>query len=168
MRLPWGNVLDVIKTVNPKKYEMLQENIGAIQPHFYTSDILDKVYGESSFTYQRKQAANQEQSSVDTLLYIVNFDNNQGFAIMSANEPLLGDMIFAIADTGSISLDDFYNTNNEYDGICAQNPSATIGGIVNNYFDDFINLKKIMRLLFLNSQWKNTSTNMVIGQLQEK
>ncbi len=138
-----NNVLDVIKTVNPTQYKILQGNIGAIQPHFYTSDILDKVYGESSYTHLRKQAANQVESHTDTLLYIVNFEDNQGFAIMSANDSLLGDMIFAIADTGSISLEDFYDTNNEDDnGICAQNPSTTIGGMVNNYLDDLTKLKK--------------------------
>ena len=52
-------------------------------------------------------------------------------------------MIFAIADTGSISINDFYiasedTAQNDY----SLNPSATVGTLVNNYLNDRFQFKK--------------------------
>ncbi len=44
--------------------------------------------------------------NADSLVYIVNFENNQGYALLSADFRIKSDVIF-VADTGSITLDDF-------------------------------------------------------------
>jgi hypothetical protein len=49
-------------------------------------------------------------SSIDTLLYIINFEDDQGFAFVSADnrtEPVL-----AIIDEGSMTVDNFLNIDN--------------------------------------------------------
>src|SRR5574344_2101458 len=42
----------------------------------------------------------------DTLMYLVNFSNDNGFAVLSANR-MLGDKVFCVTDEGGISAEDF-------------------------------------------------------------
>lgn len=134
----YNNVLEVIKDINPSKYTILKENVQTIQPCFYTSNDLLNRYSETS-SISIKRTPNRH--TIDTLLYIVNFENNNGFAIMSANKALFGDMIFAIADSGSISIDDFSsNFKTHKDDDYELDSLGTIINLINDYIDDYGNI----------------------------
>lgn len=57
----------------------------------------------------------------DTLMYVVNFANNNGFAILSANRRLLDD-VYCITESGSATLSDFTDA---YDALIHRKPVTT-------------------------------------------
>lgn len=51
-------------------------------------------------------------ANAEAMMYLVNFDDNQGYAILAADERI-SSKIISIVDEGSISANDFQITNNE-------------------------------------------------------
>lgn len=52
-----------------------------------------------------KSGATRSMSAADTLMYLVNFDNEQGFAFLGADDRIDG--VLALIDAGSLSMDDY-------------------------------------------------------------
>ena len=72
----------------------------------------------------------------DTLLYLFNFGNGEGYAVMSADASLGGDNLIALASNGTVSVDDIVNpdtTNPEnpflyMPGLMSAPGGPTVGG----------------------------------------
>ncbi len=60
---------------------------------------------------RRKASASESTNLQDTILYIVNFPDSSGYAILSADERIPEDVL-AVVDQGNLSLEEFYNTEN--------------------------------------------------------
>lgn len=77
-----------------------------------TKSIIPKVYSKDDIiVFGAKDLApfTKNRSSIelpDTLIYIVNFEQNNGFAVMSANRRV-GNIVYCITDNGAISSADF-------------------------------------------------------------
>lgn len=141
----YQNVMEIMADINPTKYTSLKNH--TIHPIFYTSENLLNSYRKLDNSIS-PQYAPRSLCAIDTLLYILNFGEEQGFAIVSANKDLFGDMIFAIADSGSISLADFLQTTHSQDDgeDYEQDPTTTIAGIINNYMEDCIDIDDLTHL----------------------
>ncbi len=68
---------------------------------YSTDDII--VVGKHTFTHTKSF---ENEIIPDTLMYVVNFENENGFAVMSANKRL-GEDVYCITEAGSLSADDF-------------------------------------------------------------
>lgn len=62
-----------------------------------------RTIGSISYTTMKEQTRSSK-TKIDTLLYIINYSNNDGFAILSADKRL--NPIYAIADKGNLNWDD--------------------------------------------------------------
>ncbi|MDE6147601.1 MAG: Spi family protease inhibitor, partial [Bacteroidales bacterium] len=77
-----------------------------------TKSALERSFSEENITVIGKNALSVATKSAetdfipDTLMYLVNFDNNQGFAIM-AGDRRLGEDVYCITEYGSLSAGDF-------------------------------------------------------------
>lgn len=69
----------------------------------------DKIASASAVAYSRRQYANLKSEPMDTLMYIVNFDDRMGYAVVAADTRCT-DVILAYASEGQI------NDNREDDG----------------------------------------------------
>lgn len=63
-------------------------------------------------------------SDCDNMIYVVNFENNEGYALLSADDRITDDII-AITDSGSMSAD---KLSSSYNAVFGENP-ITKGGI---------------------------------------
>jgi hypothetical protein len=61
-------------------------------------------------TYSSVEENEFDWSDVDTLLYIINFEDDKGFAFVSADNRT--ESVLAIIDEGSMTVDDFLNIDN--------------------------------------------------------
>lgn len=130
-----NEVFALMKEVYPSQYQKLVQRKDSYVPEFLTSANLHQC--EQAGTYFRKVASNgNDEIQIDTLVYIVNFGNEDGFAVMSANEDLLGNVILALTDSGSISIEDFNYEENTNDS-----PAKTAGRILASTITDLTVLK---------------------------
>ncbi len=77
--------------------------------------------------------SSEEANLPDTLMYLVNFEGNAGFAVLSANRRLSSN-IYAVTENGQISGDDFINAysllnENSQNDSCAENRLKDMGQI---------------------------------------
>ena len=86
--------------------------IDRFAPITNTKTSIPKSYSENDISvFGAKDISNFTKSNLqieipDTLLYIVNFEGNNGFAVMSANRKL-GSLVYCITDKDQISSNDF-------------------------------------------------------------
>lgn len=52
-----------------------------------------------------------KSSSADTLLYVINFENNEGYAVMAADDRI-SERLMMLSEVGNVTLADFYNEDN--------------------------------------------------------
>lgn len=131
------DVMAIVAETNPEKYQHLISIRSTLRPEYYTSATMAECLPASVL---KKASSDGSANGLDTLLYIVNFGNDEGFAIMSANPEILGDMVLAVADSGSIYMDDFVAAAQE-DNSTNNTPARTVAGIINKGLTDLTNLK---------------------------
>lgn len=131
------DVMAIVAETNPKKYQQLTSIQSTLRPEYYTSATMVECLPASM---RKKASSDDTANGLDTLLYIVNFGNDEGFAIMSANPEILGDMVLAVADSGSIYMDDFVAAAQE-DNSTANSPARTVAGIINKGIYNFTTKK---------------------------
>lgn len=119
----------------PDTFVTLQEALEKAQPYF---EALDGSSSRSVLrTVEKVEFLNGNSSTRSDVptYYIVNFDSDQGFAILSADERLLP--VFAFSDQGTLSLSDtLYNKGlAKFISTLPQpsdSPSRVIGGPITN------------------------------------
>ncbi len=112
------NMMNLLKDVYPEKYSLLAPQKYSLKTDIFTNKHLS--------LQQRQNTRAISEESLDTLLYIVNFGENEGFAIMSAKDE---GTVYAITEKGNISIDDFTiatDTNN----INYENPSVAAASLI--------------------------------------
>jgi len=73
----------------------------------------------------------------DTLLYIINFDNDNGFAVLSADDRI-AERILAVTDYGELHADDFiFNSTPDSVYIYSENGDSTLFNFYSNSDDDY-------------------------------
>lgn len=95
------------------------KNIEAIR---YDKQKVHTYAGGSDFSF-----------NIDTLMYLINFENNQGYALVSADKRT--DQVYAIIDEGALSVDTIDKVNNPGFHIALQNSIAKIHDDI-NFFDE--------------------------------
>lgn len=78
-------------------------NTKTSMPKSYSENDISVFGAKDISTFTR---SNLQIEIPDTLLYIVNFEGNNGFAVMSANRKL-GSFVYCVTDKGQISSNDF-------------------------------------------------------------
>lgn len=120
------NMMNLLKDVYPEKYSLLSPQKYSLKTDVYTTKHLNLAQ------HDKQYAQSLSEQALDTLLYIVNFGENEGFAVMSAKDE---GTVYAIAEKGNISIDDFTiatDTNN----INYENPSVAAASLIANTLGD--------------------------------
>ncbi len=113
-------VLSFVKEVYPQKYKTLSSTKEVLKPEFITN----VSYEKSKFF---ASTANNTNRELDTLLSIINFGDNEGFAIVSTKD----NQILAVTENGNLTIDDLtmdYTTED-----FENNPKAVISNYISNY-----------------------------------
>lgn len=137
-----NEVFALMKEVYPSQYQKLVQRKDSYVPEFLTSANLHQC--EQAGEYLRKVASNGDADvQVDTLVYIVNFGDESGFAIMSANPEFLGDAVIALTDSGSLHIEDFNITPREDlgDDYDANEPRSILVDLLSSSLTDLTKFK---------------------------
>lgn len=113
-------VLSFVKEVYPQKYKTLSLTKEVLKPEFVTN----VSYEKNKFFAPTKDNPNRE---LDTLLSVINFGNNEGFAIVSTKD----NQILAVTESGDLSVEEL-TMEYSYEDF-ANNPKALISSYVTNY-----------------------------------
>ena len=113
-------VLSFVKEVYPQKYKTLSSTKEVLKPEFITN----VSYKKSKFF---APTANNTNRELDTLLSIINFGDNEGFAIVSTKD----NQILAVTESGDLSVEDL--TKNYSNEDFKNNPKAVISSYVTNF-----------------------------------
>lgn len=108
----------------PEKYVSLYPKKELLQKEFYTTTDLKTTSINNNFI-QRVQY--NDETKIDTILSIINFEENNGFAIIQSGEY---DQIIALVDNGNLTIDDL--TKNYTSEEFTTNPKAVISTFINN------------------------------------
>lgn len=113
-------VLSFVKEVYPQKYKTLSLTKEVLKPEFVTN----VSYEKNTFFAPTKDNANME---LDTLLSVINFGNDEGFAIVSTKD----NQILAVTESGDLSVEDLTKdySNEDFEN----NPKAVISSYVTNF-----------------------------------
>ena len=88
-------VLSFVKEVYPQKYKTLSLTKEALKPEFVTN----VSYEKNKFFAPTEDNASRE---LDTLLSVINFGNDEGFAIVSTKD----NQIIAVTESGDLSVEE--------------------------------------------------------------
>lgn len=125
------DAFDMMQELYPEKYNTLVSRKDLLKPEYYTTETFATAHPVAAGRMLAK-SANGEQMPIDTLLYIVNFGNDEGFAVMYAGENVENN-ILAITESGSLTIEDLTRDySNAPEGICDVLPGATMAGLINN------------------------------------
>lgn len=125
------NAFDLMRDIYPEKHKTLVSRKHLLKPEYYTTATLAATRGVQIPTISAK-GENGESASLDTLLYIVNFGNDEGFAVMLADENS-GNDILAIAESGSLTIDDLMRASgDETDSTYDDTPARTMAALFSN------------------------------------
>lgn len=119
------NMMNLLKEIYPEKYSYLSSQRYSLKTDVYTTKHLNLLQNNKQYT----QSFTEE--TLDTLLYIVNFGIDEGFAVMSAKDE---STVYAITDKGNISIEDFQistDTNN----IQYNTPSVAVASLLTRSFE---------------------------------
>ena len=86
-------------------------NTKSVSPKSYSEDSIFAV-GSTSFN---KNDLEQNQVDNDTLMYVVNFDNDEGYSILAANK-LVPNPVICLTEKGHISKELFTSAQNLFEG----------------------------------------------------
>lgn len=134
-------VLSFVKEVYPQKYKTLSLTKEALKPEFVTN----VSYEKNKFFAPTEDNANKE---LDTLLCVVSFGNDEGFAIVSTKN----NQILAVTESGDLSVEEL--TMNYSNKDFENNPKAVIANYISNYIvippgpivpNDSINMGYVVR-----------------------
>lgn len=134
-------VLSFVKEVYPQKYKTLSLTKEALKPEFVTN----VSYEKNKFFSPIEDNANRE---LDTLLSVINFGNDEGFAIVSTKN----NQILAVTESGDLSVEEL--TMNYSNKDFENNPKAVIANYISNYIvippgpivpNDSINMGYVVR-----------------------
>lgn len=118
------NMMNLLKDVYPEKYSLLAPQKYSLKTDIFTNKHLS--------LQQRQNTRAISEEALDTLLYIVNFGENEGFAIMSAKDE---GTVYALTDKGNISMDDF-TIATDTNHINYENPSVAVASLVASTLSD--------------------------------
>lgn len=118
------NMMNLLKDVYPEKYSLVAPQKYSLKTDIFTNKHL------SLQKRQNTRAISEE--ALDTLLYIVNFGEDEGFAIMSAKDD---GTVYALTDKGNISMDDF-TIATDTNHINYENPSVAVASLVASTLSD--------------------------------
>ena len=113
-------VLSFVKDVYPQKYKTLLLTKEALKPEFVTN----VSYEKNKFFAPTMDNTGRE---LDTLLCVVNFGNDKGFAIVSTQD----NQILAVTESGDLSVEELIMDYSDED--FENNPKAVISNYVANY-----------------------------------
>ncbi len=115
------SVFKLMEVLYPEKYVTLFPRKDLLKKEFYTNLDLQKISDKDVFS-QRKQVKGVEKP--DTLLSIINFDNDEGFAIINNQNEII-----ALTNKGSFSVDKLTKeyTKEEF----ANTPEGMISYLIN-------------------------------------
>ena len=113
-------VLSFVKDVYPRKYKTLSLTKEALKIEFVTN----VSYEKNRFFAPSVDNASKE---LDTLLCVINFGNDEGFAIVSTQD----NQILAVTESGDLSVEDL--TMDYTDEDFENNPETVISNYVANY-----------------------------------
>jgi hypothetical protein len=113
-------VLSFVKDVYPQKYKTLSLTKEALKIEFVTN----VSYEKNRFFAPSVDNASRE---LDTLLCVINFGNDEGFAIVSTQD----NQILAVTESGDLSVEDL--TMDYTDGDFENEPKAVIANYISNY-----------------------------------
>ena len=113
-------VLAFVKEVYPQKYKTLSSTKEVLKLEFITN----VSYEKSKFFAPTVDNTNKE---LDTLISIINFGDNEGFAVISTKD----NQILAVTESGNLTVDDLTMdyTNEDFEN----NPKAVIANYISNY-----------------------------------
>lgn len=113
-------VLSFVKEIYPQKYKTLSLTKEVLKPEFVTN----VSYEKSKFFAPTVDNTNRE---LDTLISIINFGDNEGFAVISTKD----NQILAVTECGDLTVDDLTMdyTNEDFEN----NPKAVISNYISNY-----------------------------------
>lgn len=98
------NAFDLMQELYPEKHRTLLSRKHLLKPEYYTTATYAAAYPEAMGRMMAK-SQNGEEFPLDTLLYIVNFGNDEGFAVIYAGDDTENN-ILAITESGSLTLED--------------------------------------------------------------
>lgn len=125
-----SDAFDLMKTIYPEKHDRLIASKHLLRPEYYTTATLAEA--RPDLQQVRYTKSTNGSSALDTLLYIVNFGNDEGFAVMYADTTVPNNVI-AITESGSLTIDDLMRDyNNMPAGVYAVTPGGTMAGLVGN------------------------------------
>ncbi len=113
-------VLSFVKEVYPQKYKTLSLTKEALKPEFVTNVSFER---NKFFAPSEDNMCNE----IDTLLSVINFGNNEGFAIVSTKD----NQILAVTESGDLSVEELTMEYSDED--FGNNPKAVISNYVSNY-----------------------------------
>ena len=113
-------VLSFVKEVYPQKYKTLSLTKETLQPEFVTN----ASYERNKFFAPSTDNTNKE---IDTLLSVINFGNDEGFAIVSTKD----NQVLAVTESGNLSAEELTMDYSEED--FENNPKALISNYIANY-----------------------------------
>lgn len=113
-------VLSFVKEVYPQKYKTLSLTKEALKPEFVTN----VSYEKNKFFAPTEDNTSRE---LDTLLSVINFGNDEGFAIVSTKD----NQIIAVTESGDLSVEELTMdySNEDFEN----NPKAVISNYVTNF-----------------------------------
>ena len=117
-----NEVLSFVKNVYPEKYEYLCLTKNDLELEFVTN----LTYEATKFLAPAMDDSTID-TSIDTLLSIVNFGNEEGFAIVSVRD----NRVLAVTEKGNLSINDLIKDYAEEE--FENNPKAMISACVSNY-----------------------------------
>lgn len=115
---------DAIKNLEVQLSILYGNNTKALESKRINRSSIQTLKGTDIFPRSKAQSLN----ITSDLLYLVNFDNAKGFAVLSANKKIDED-IFCITESGEISINDFKDASNIYK---IPESSTTITSIVSS------------------------------------
>lgn len=118
------SIFELMQVLYPEKYASLYPKKELLQKEFYTTIDLKTTSINNNFI---QRVPCYDETKPDTILSIINFEEDNGFAIILNGEH---DQIIALTDNGNLTIDDLTKkyTLEEF----TTNPKATISTIINN------------------------------------
>ena len=125
-------VLSFVKDVYPQKYKTLSLTKEVLKIEYVTNVL----YERNKFFAPSADNANRE---LDTLLCVINFGNDEGFAIVSTQD----NQILAVTESGDLSVEDLTieYTNEDFEN----NPKAVISNYVANYMSQKVTIEESLK-----------------------
>ena len=117
------DMFDFMKQVYPEKYAKYYSIKNQFKP-----EILTKVSNNNFAKYAKSTT---DENIIDTLLYIVNFGEDDGFAVMDANN---GDLL-VLTEKGDLHAEDF-NIVTDTNNINYNNPSVSVASLLTRGYND--------------------------------